>query len=364
MKKILFLLHIPPPVHGTSIVGQSIQQSTGINHAFNCRYLNILLSRELHDTGKIGMKKAFTTVWSLILCLKEIILFRPDACYLAVTVNSSFAFYRDVIFVAMLRLFGVKRIFHLHHQGAKDKQHSSIGNALSRFLFHDAEVIILSKNLYNDIEAYVPENRTHVIPNGIEFPNIKDSTNLFKEQSDILFLSNLLEAKGVYVLLEACQLLKRTTPQFNCVLIGGKGDISPEALQAKIQALQLENQVRYVGVKYGEEKYRYLTAAGMFVLPTLKEAFPLVLIEAIQFGLPVISTNEGGITDIVIDGKNGFIVPKGDATALAEKMAMLLKNEEIRTTMGACGRQLYQEKFTLEKFESNLSAVLQLTLEK
>jgi len=90
----------------------------------------------------------------------------------------------------------------------------------------------------------------------------------------------------------------------------------------------------------------------------------LVLLEAMQFSLPVVSTFEGGIPDVVENGVTGFLVPQKDVEALAEKLELLIRNPELRKQMGEAGRKRYQEKFTLEKFENTLKDIIEQIIEK
>src|ERR1035437_4542302 len=97
---ILFILHFPPPVHGSSMIGQSIKNSKIINDTFDCRYINLLVSRTINETGKPSSLKVmrFMRVWFKVLA--EIIKKKPDVCYLALTAKGA-AFYKDVLLVAL-----------------------------------------------------------------------------------------------------------------------------------------------------------------------------------------------------------------------------------------------------------------------
>jgi glycosyltransferase involved in cell wall biosynthesis len=99
--------------------------------------------------------------------------------------------------------------------------------------------------------------------------------------------------------------------------------------------------VEITGPRYGEEKYGELRKADLFVFPTYNDAFPLVTLEAMQFALPVISTNEGGVPDIVNDGETGFLVERQNVEQLAEKIALLLQNKELRQMMGQKGYERF-----------------------
>ena len=85
----------------------------------------------------------------------------------------------------------------------------------------------------------------------------------------------------------------------------------------------------------------------------------MVLLEAMQFSLPVVASNVGGVSEIIKDGENGFIVPPGNPLILSEKIAVLLKDQQLREKMGRCGCDRYRENFTIAHFEHNIVQILQ-----
>ena len=103
-----------------------------------------------------------------------------------------------------------------------------------------------------------------------------------------------------------------------------------------------------------------MQTADIFVFPTFyfNDCFPLVIIEAMMNGLPVISTDEGGIRDEVKDGKNGFVVKPQDSKVLADAIQRLLDDKNARHTMGAEGRRMFKERFTMVYFENNIKGIL------
>ena len=153
----------------------------------------------------------------------------------------------------------------------------------------------------------------------------------------------------------------RIVRPFRCVFIGGEGDISSLELNDKIGQYGLQAFVEYQGKKYNKEKERAFSESDIFAFPTFysKETFGLVNLEAMQYGLPVISTREGGIPDVVVDGVNGFLIPNQNALALAEKLEILIANPALRNAMGLSGKRMYEEKFTLKIFEHRLVEILQ-----
>jgi glycosyltransferase involved in cell wall biosynthesis len=108
-----------------------------------------------------------------------------------------------------------------------------------------------------------------------------------------------------------------------------------------------------------DDQYR---AADVFCFPSFyeAEAFPLVLLEALQFSLPVVATEWRGIPAIVEDGVNGLLVPTRAPDRIADSLERLLRDRPLRETMGARGRGIYLEKFTDDVFRTNMQAAFEL----
>ena len=128
----------------------------------------------------------------------------------------------------------------------------------------------------------------------------------------------------------------------------------------EVEKRGLTENVKYLGKKYGNDKDEIYQMADVFVLPTNNDCFPLVLLEAMQYGLPVVSTFEGGIPDIVENKITGLLIEQNNPIALADNLEFLLNNEVIRLQMGKAGRVKYKNEFTLQTFESKLQGILEL----
>ncbi len=361
--KLLFILHLAPPVHGAAVAGGFIKDSTLINETFDSTYINLATASSLADIGKTGFKKIFVIVelwYKVLLALKSQ---NFKLCYLTINAKGP-AWFKEMGIVALVKLFQVPIIYHYHNKGVAENVTTAINKKLYRFQFKNARSILLSPLLYQDIAGFVKESEVYYCPNGIPKASlIHKGVTDDKESnvSTILFLSNLIESKGVFVLLEACVLLKEKKIPFRCVFIGGEGDITASQFQEKVVQLNLQDEVEYQGKKYGVEKEAAFAEAAIFAFPTYykSECFPLVALEAMQQALPIISTFEGAIPEIIVDGVNGFLVPQQNVEALADKLEILIRNPELRNEMGLAGTKMYEEKYTLEIFEKRLLAILQ-----
>lgn len=360
-KKVLFILHLPPPVHGSSMVGQYIKDSVLVNQEFDGRYINLGTSKTIDEIGKNPLKKVGAYLTIVVSTFKQLFFFKPDVVYLAITAKG-IGFYKDVVIAFLAKLFGVSLVLHFHNKGVSENQDRFLDNLLYKILFKNTKVILLSKYLYYDIKKYVKEAAVFYCPNGI--PEIKFQAKTDNHDNEkkiqLLFLSNLIESKGVFVLLEACKQLQIKQLSFHCTFVGGEGNITAQQFDQRVAALGLEETVHYAGRKYDAEKNTAFSKAAIFILPTYyhNECFPLTLLEAMQFALPVVSTFEGGIPDIVEEGVTGFLVPQNNAQALADKLEILINNAELRIQMGAAGRAKYEKEFTLGQFENNIVRIL------
>jgi len=368
-KRILLILHLPPPVHGSSVVGQYIKDSQMINASFDCRYIRLNTSENINDIGKNKLNKFFKIFAILIRLLWQVITFKPNLCYFAITIKG-IGFYKDSLAVLILKLFKVKIVYHLHNKGVSTRQHKFIDNQLYRITFKNTSVILLSKYLYPDIKKYVQEKFVYYCPNGIPekqlVPNdselrLKGATKVDKNKTvAILFLSNLIESKGVNVLLEACKILNNKGINFQCTFVGGEGDITKQQIEEKIGKLKMNGSIQYLGKKYGIEKDAIFAKTDIFAFPTYyqRECFPLVILEAMQNGLPVISTFEGGIAEIVDERETGFLIPSKNPEVLAERLEILIKNSDMRKKMGIAALYKYANNYTLNTFETKLHEIL------
>jgi L-malate glycosyltransferase len=202
----------------------------------------------------------------------------------------------------------------------------------------------------------VPADRIVVIPNGID-ANLFPPSPCRRGSRIITTIANLRAGKGHDVLLRAAALLLRTHPHVRFQLVGD-GPLRL-ALERQAGALGIADRVVMLGQRL--DISRVLYESDVFALPSLMEAFPNVVMEAMASALPVVATRVGGIPELIEHGRTGLLVPAGNETALASALAHLIDNRAFAAGLGLAARASVQSHYS---FEQMVRAFEQIYLEE
>jgi glycosyltransferase involved in cell wall biosynthesis len=356
---LLFIVQLPPPLHGASIMNSHIVKSKIIAAGFRTEIVNLHFAENVSELGKFSFSKVYLTFVYAIEIVRKVIILRPSLVYFNLT-PKGFAFYRDAFYVFLLKMFRRRIVLHLQSKGIRESTDRNPSlKLLYRMVLRNTFIICLSPRLTDDFD-HVYGSEPYFVPNGLE-----NQSSLFKgghkpkeKVPAILYLSHYLRSKGVLVLIEALGILKRSGFLFTARIAGPPADLTIEDLEKAVAEENLQDMVAVTGPKYGEEKISEFRNADIFVFPTYNEVFGLVLLEAMQSGLPVVTTFEGAIPDIVSDNITGYLVEAREPDLLAEKLALLVGDPDLRHKMGHAGLERFLEKYTLDKFEENIRATI------
>lgn len=354
MNSILFLGQLPPPVHGVSTMNNYVINSKIIRTEFDIEVVDFKFGANIKELEKFSLKKVFKAVLYIFVIFIKMIRKNPDIVYFTIT-PTNFGFYRDAIYVFLLKIFRSRITLHLHGKGIRKNIDSFIKRKIYRMVFKNTYVVCVSNQLVVDIKD-VYGGKPFIVSNGIEIRNTSAGAKgpTHRPVPQILYLSNFVRNKGVLILVEALAILKKQGYDFNVRFVGAPYNVTIEMLENALKQNGLDQSATVVGPLYGDEKYKEYENADIFVFPTYNDIFGLVNLEAMQYGLPVISTYEGCIPDIVKDSETGFLVDKENVPMLAKKIAILLTDENLRREMGAKGREVFMNNFTSQHFESNM----------
>ena len=357
--RILFLMHMPPPVHGAAVMGGIVHDSEVLRERFDCRYVNYSISRSMDEINRFSWRKITVVARLLRQVFREVVSFRPDVVYVTPSFRS-LGFRKDRLVVRFLKRKGCKVVLHLHNKGVSDLAEKPGYDRLFRSFFEGTKVILLSERLYPDIACYVDRADVRLCPNGIDPVLETVPVRTDTAEPTLLFMSNVIGDQGAGDLLDACRMLSDRGVAFHCRFAGA---ISPgfpaESLGMMVKERNLEGKVSFSGPLYGDDKKEAYRQADIFVHPTREDCFPLVILEAMSAGLPVVASKEGGIPDEVVEGTTGLLSRKGDAADLARCLEKLLTHASTRRGMGKVGRERYEECFRRACFEDRLLHILE-----
>jgi glycosyltransferase involved in cell wall biosynthesis len=235
-------------------------------------------------------------------------------------------------------------------------------------------VVALNKTMYRAIveKAGVNGDKAVIIPNGVDVdyfkPGLRNDEFLSKfnleEGNYILFVGRVSPEKGVHLLLKAFSYIAQESVHVKLVVAGPlTSSFSASGMSPYARAIveyakrRLPGRIIFTGAVNRDELRVLYSNAHLFVLPSLAEAFGLVLIEAMASGVPPIGSTAGGIPDVITDGVNGLLFKKGDWKDLATKMLMLINDETLRNKLAAKARETAVEKYSWQVVASKLKEI-------
>lgn len=223
----------------------------------------------------------------------------------------------------------------------------------------DHVVAVSNKLKATGLELAGDQSRISVVLNGISldkvFAGVSPLQDKYKNVKVLLAVGNLKKTKGFDFAIAALARLAVLHPQVRLLIIGSGPEES--SLKSQVKSLNLGNQVEFLGRLEHREVMEYMSVADIFVLPSWREGFGAVYIEAMAHGVPVIGCQGQGIADVIRHGYNGILVPPKDVDALEIALSSLLADENLRTVLGRRGQALVQSELTWEKNAERVLAI-------
>ncbi len=349
--KILICGILPPPNFGHSMVYKMLMASS-FPTAFDTRFLNMQFwTYGTHK--KVTATKLLRMVKYYVFFVCTLLFWRPKY----VLYNSSFypmPFPKDLLFCSTGIMLGSKVVFHDLGQYVKELDGSLSGfkrKALRWMLRRMGGSIIMGQKVRQDYEGLADPAKLFVVPGTAEdSKEIAVASLPTAPGINVLYFSHMSRLKGVYVAFEAAALVLKQRSEIR-VTFGGP--IEDQEVKNALEELQnnFPQRVFYEGyVEDVDKRTRIFRQADIFIFPTLRDVFGLVLLHAMAEGLPIVASREGTIPEIVPDGTNALLIDKGDAQALVRKILFLAGEPRLRTKMGHANRLRFEENYTLEKY--------------
>ena len=365
-KRILLVGVLGPFDSGPTRVYETLLKSH-FRERFQVRFLDLQFASDIADFERLRPQKFFRLLWYLLRATYWLVRESYQAICVPLATNRN-AFLKDSLFVWLGVLFRVPVVILEHGTNipALYQRSGRIVRGIMRVtLRRAARSIVLADCLKFNFEPFLPAHRIASTYLGINRvpTNGKSASNGSQEGLlTLLFLSTLVESKGLPVFLQSLPRMLRERNDLRCVVAGGWGWDSEHVKAWVDQFLaheHLEGSVSFVGPVKGAEKHEVLNAADIYVCPTLVDTAPLVVLEAMRAGLPIVATNVGAIPELVVDGVNGLICEKGNPEALAEKILYLADRPALRQQIRQNNLERFEKFFTTERFADRMIAVFE-----
>lgn len=247
--------------------------------------------------------------------------------------SSYIGFNRSKIFIKIAKAFGKKVVLHIH--GGSFREFYQTSSASISKTLDACDCIIALSESWKAFFCKVTETKVCIVDNIIPQPQrvlgIKND-----DRFHLLFLGLITEQKGIYDLVDVIKEIRHDLKDKFCLHIGGNGET--ERLQEMIDENDLSGLVNFEGWVSGEKKKELFSLADAYILPSYIEGLPISILEAMSFGLPILSTPVGGIPEVV-DETNGILFTPGDKKKMADAIKSIVNNPQIGKSMGNASRE-------------------------
>ena len=337
-KKVCMVVQAPNVMGGIAAV------VNGYRHSCLEKDFQITFVESYRNGGKVV--KLLKAIKAYFVFFGIMLFHKPDLVH----IHSSFgpSFYRKIPFILMSNWFRIPVINHIHGADFNEfymKADRTKKNRIKKIYNKCAKLIALSDEWKTQLSQVVPADHIVVLEN---YSVLQDGETVHSNRNIVLFMGAIEERKGCF---DVPQIFKRVSSEVpDCTLVmAGDGDDRIVKAVKESFGDSLNRNVFFPGWIRGDQRKQNLEESDLFLLPSYNEGMPMAILDAMGYGLPIISTNVGGISKLVHEGENGFLCKPGDIEEFAEKIIYYLNNKEARIEAGNVSKRIVRENYTLDK---------------
>ena len=356
--KVLLLGKLFSPYMGAAIATQILLNSSLTKH-YTLLHLDTAAYKPQHliMSGVWGLRRTWQKIGIYIKFISLVLKEKPEVVLVPFD-HLAKGFWGDALFVFLCNVLRRKVLLQMRSSHAENW--AVRANWFSRFLAERSlraadGIIVLGRRLRHLFGDYFSKDRIFIVPNGANYPRIQTSYTARNSELRLLHQANPLPSKGIEDVLAAIkELKKRGVTGFRLDIVGNWMD--DRFIRTYLHMIESHGlPARIHGAATDSLKFRLLLEADLFVYTShAYEGHPWQLTEALAAGLPIIATDEGAVSESVINGVNGFIVPQNSPRRIADKIAILGKQPQLLDEFSHASRAHYLNNFTEEKMVERL----------
>ena len=314
-------------------------ERTPIWEKWNCRWIETY-----RDTSK------YIKIWYFLRAFLLYLIVLPKSKIVHIHFSWSTSALRKFPFFVCAKILGKKVIVHLHSGD------DMIVNAKHQFIYktfflHADNTIVLAESIKNKLLSKYIFKKVCVVYNPC--PEVEADIKIVRKK-EILFAGTLYQIKGYSDLIEAFSLIAEKFPDWK-IVFAGNGEIDKGIFLAK--KLQIENQLVFKGWVLESGKEKLFRESSFLCLPSYTEGFPMAVLDAWAYGLPVIATPVGGLPDVMVNGFNGLVFESGDVVGLSKCLAELMGNTLLREHISQNSIKLAATIFNIENIVNQIEII-------
>lgn len=377
MRNLCMIGAFPPPINGSAIAFETLAEANEIKSKFKIYKINFMEKK--HFTGKREIiYKMFLNLHLISTFRKLVIKESIDIFYLCLSTSNRGSI-RDSIIVDIIKRNAPSAKLIVHHHGGSFKSFYEGSSPrkkkiIKKYLNYADRVIVLTEKLSLMFKDIVPECKVKIVSNAVrdcdrlDNKRLDDKFALLKQKKciNIIYLSNMIKSKGYIKVLDAAVLLKKDDLKVNFTFAGEfKKSKEKDTYYQYIKKSHLENDVSYIGSVDGMDKKNLLFKGDIFVLPTLypHEGQPISILEAMASGMPVVTTAQGGISDVIRNGINGIIVEECTSEQISYAIKYLVHNRDYIEMIGRNNIKEVEQKYVEKIYIQNMISIFMETAE-
>ena len=355
-KSVLIIGPFPEPISGVSLANKVVKEVLDESEKFKTDIINTSYTIFQDAVGSFSFHKLF---FFLKINFKASKILKNDVIYITPG-QTFFGIIKYAVFILLASLLGKELIIHVHgnYLGLQYELLKGLKKKFFYFLISKfTKGIVLSGSLKNNLLPFLDESKIFVVSNFAEDYLYKNLNKKTSPKLKIIYLSNLIEEKGILYLLDTLKQLEERKISYSAKIAGNIDKGLKEVITKKIANL---NNTAYLGVVYKEEKKELLEWSNIFILPTFykMEGQPISILEALATQNVIITTNHAGIPDIIKSEINGYIVKPKSANSILKPLLYLHENNFKIKEIAEVNREYFMNNFTVKKFSEEIMKIL------
>lgn len=352
IKKILLLgPNVDMSVHGGIVTHMKLLNTISTTDNFDFEIKTLTIGERSFQGEKISLIKF---LYSYIYYAKTLLFDKCDIVHINASMANT-SILKNFMALLIGKLFFKKIVFQFH--GGDPENIKTSYTYFLKKIVHLSDVILVltdEQATIGDYEKLSEQSKVKKIPNYMQIRDVDINSRNNIQDIHFLFLGRVIKEKGIFEIIDAVKKLSKRSKNFRVDVVGDGPEL--KKMREIVENAGLNHFFVFHGfVTVGKDEI--FRDSHILLFPTWKEAFPYVALESMLFKMPMITTRVGALSEIIDDGKNGFLINSRDVDALSDKMEYFLLNPQQIETFGEQSFKILEQRYSTEIMKKTFTAI-------